>query len=93
MVGMVDSFTTHDRPSPPITRPRQDDLPEIEIPPPPGASAGAAEASFKLPPRPQQPAHTLMLPRRRQGLHAKVLLFAVIGFGIGLLVGIAFLLG
>lgn len=68
-------------------------MPEIEIPPPPGATASTVEASFKLPPRPQRHAHTLLLPRRRQGMRAKVLLFAVVGFGIGLLVGIAFLLG
>ena len=68
-------------------------MPEIEIPPPPGATAGTVEASFKLPPRPQRSAHALLLPRRRPGLRAKVLLFALIGFGIGLLVGIAFLLG
>ncbi len=96
MVGMVDSFSGRDRRPPPVTR--QDDLPEIEIPLPPGAAKG------KLPPRPQRrteltrdegvrSTHALLLPRRRRRLRGKVLLFSVIGFGLGILVGIAFLLG
>ena len=98
MVGMVDSFTSHDRPPPPITRPQQDDLPEIEIPPSPDAAAGAVKASFKLPPPPRlrrstARVHELLLPRRRQRWRAKVLLFSVIGFGLGILVGVGFLLG
>ena len=97
MVSMVDSFTSHDRPPPPITKPRLDDLPEIEIPSPPGAAEGAVKANFKLPPtrsrRRTTSTHELLLPRRRKRFRAKVLLFSVIGFGIGILVGVGFLLG
>lgn len=100
IVGMVDSFTNHDRPPPPITNGRQDDLPEIEIPPPPDAVEGAGKASFtrSLPPRRREgtrssSAQELLLPRRRRRFRTKVLLFSVIGFGLGILVGVGFLLG
>lgn len=106
IVGMVDSFTNHDRPPPPITNERQDDLPEIEIPPPPDAVEGVGKASFtrslplsrSLPPRRREgtrssSAQELLLPRRRRRFRTKVLLFSVIGFGLGILVGVGFLLG
>ena len=72
-------------------------MPEIEIPSPPGAAEGAVKANFKLPPtrsrRRTTSTHELLLPRRRKRFRAKVLLFSVIGFGIGILVGVGFLLG
>ena len=103
LVGMVDSFSHHDRPPPPITRERQGELPEVEIPPPPNAAQATACVEL-LPPPPSPPrrrressgvhsAHELLLPHRRQGLRAKIMLFIVIGFGVGILVGVGFLLG
>ncbi len=94
MVGMVDSFANRDRPPPPITRERQDELPEIKIPPPP--NGGVARAHVALPPRARHrvSAHELLLPRRSKRLYiTKVLLFAVIGLGLGILIGVGFLFG
>ena len=75
-------------------------MPEIEIPAPPGADASIAPAQIKLPPPPTRrrprttpSTHELLLPRRKNRFRAKVLLFAVIGFGVGILVGVGFLLG
>ena len=97
ILGMVDSFTSHDRTPPPITiDERQDDLPEIEIPLPP--NEGTAQVHIKRPTtsgtrRRTASTHELLLPRRRKRFRAKVLLFSVIGLGIGILVGVGFLLG
>ena len=99
IVSMDTNFPQQDRPPPPILSEKQGDLPEIEIPPPPNGGA-------KLPPPPSLPhrgeqernasvlsAQTLLLPRRRKRFRTKVLLFSVVGFGVGMLVGIGFLLG
>ena len=54
---------------------------------------------IKLPPPPTHrrrrtaSTHELLLPQRKNRLRAKALLFAVIGFGVGILVGVGFLLG
>lgn len=92
----VPSNAGYDRPPPPVTIPSATDLPEIEIPAPASAAGERTHDTAVLPPSPRRPTtktHELLVPRRRRRFLPKILLFSIIGFGLGILIGVAFLLG
>ena len=91
------NYLQQDRLPPPVVEARSPaDLPEIEIPTPPNGDQRSVSTPPTLPPRSPRPPltkHELLLPRRKNRYLAKVLLFSIVGLGIGILVGVGFLLG